>query len=308
MPIHEFQRVWIQRLLGNQIHQLPYEYIHEIVVSIRATAKCLQTLKQKPNTANAELLALAHENIEKIADKSEGFSDRSVEIERQCILATQQGADIHLLLDHSDSVGHEVFEEKLKPYAVELVKRLDLLAKRSRGCMKWSAIAFGPVELVSDGTESIDDFLDLIRKHPFRGGGTPTAEALHRAVGTFDLTTNRFKMIFIFTGGCPDGEEEAKVAFQTAHQENIVVIGLGVGSSLGAVKLRQFCSEKCAFQVNSFDQLSRLLDRTVNCTNGNAKTAKAITSEDFEKLIDKSSNSLLKLQAGTCQHCRLPRK
>ena len=170
------------------------------------------------------------------------------------------GGEIQLLLDQSGSVTKEVWDKELVPAVMRFI---DAFGFADDLKLKWGAVAYGRVENIGDKMTGAK-MKDVVRGHTYKGHGTPTAEALQEAVRKFE--PNDLRMIVNFTDGDPDSIAQATERFNEANQQEIIVVGIGIGPGVKEEKLKQMSSPgfviKVQLELLSSDCVGKLYD---NC-------------------------------------------
>eukprot|EP00930_Biecheleria_cincta_P032559 TRINITY_DN22591_c0_g1_i1.p1 TRINITY_DN22591_c0_g1~~TRINITY_DN22591_c0_g1_i1.p1 ORF type:complete len:801 (-),score=149.15 TRINITY_DN22591_c0_g1_i1:36-2408(-) len=205
----------------------------------------------------------------------------------QILRRATAGAEIQMLLDQSSSISEHVFETELKPSALAIIEEFSGLIETGKDNMpiSWGAVAYGPLQVVGGddaypvGTLS---FKQMIRDHPYGDGGTPTAEALEKALWRFQTSYSR--MIFNFTDGEPGDLEAATRILKTCSEQGVVVVGLGVGSGVDMEQLKEFSSDGFAYLCKDFGEVRDLL---AAASLAMAEADKAIEHISFQDMLKK---------------------
>jgi len=214
---------------------------------------------------------------------------------------------VAFLLDQSASVTEETFNEKLKPAAMNIADSLKGLFKDVNIEPLFCAVAYGKTQVVGDRDVLYSDlkvFKELIRKHTypcvsnengtFGTACTPTHEAMEKAAGLLDKERDdSLRIIFNFTDGDPDdgknkNEElkRTKDAFDRLDHAGVVVVGVGIGSSVN--ELKQFSTPGFVVKVDNFDALDKWVKDSFKMVQTSQECAKALLacSERFAKFIE----------------------
>ena len=160
------------------------------------------------------------------------------------MVRAESGGEVQLLLDQSGSIGSGVWEKQLVP-AVN--KFIDAFRDDQPGRLKltWGALAYGEIQTIGDKMKG-EAMKSAVNLHTYKGGGTPTAEAIEMAIGRF--AEGSLRMIVNFTDGKPDNRERAKRQFEEANKREIIVVGIGIGSGIEEGQLKQMSTS--GFVIN----------------------------------------------------------
>lgn len=150
-----------------------------------------------------------------------------------------EGIDIFLAIDVSESM----LAEDLKPNRMEAAKKVlssfvEELTGNRVGIIIFSGKPFTQSPLTFD-TNILQEYMktittDSIEQRYSGLGGTAIGDALLSAVKKFGDEENRSKVIILLTDGDANVGADPKIAAQYAHENNVRIYTIGIGTKEGA--------------------------------------------------------------------------
>ncbi len=144
-----------------------------------------------------------------------------------------KGIDIMILLDVSNSMlAQDIQPNRLERSKLFIGKLIDKLPKDRIGLIIFAGNAFTQVPITIDHP-TIKMNLSVIEPSSIARQGTNIGEAIQVAEKTLGLTDTKNKCILILTDG-EDQDDEANTAIESAKDNGIQVLAIGVGEEEGA--------------------------------------------------------------------------
>ncbi len=210
----------------------------------------------------------------------------------------QQGVQVMVALDVSNSMlAEDLRPNRLLRAKLEISDLMDKLDGDEIGLVLFSGASFVQFPLTSDYSTA-RQFLDGASTNSISRQGTAIADAIHTALGGFDMDSAAQKVIVVVTDG-EDHEGDAMAAARAAADAGVLIYTLGFGSPEG-VPIPEYdpYGQLVGYKVDQAGQtvLSRLNETTLQEIAAAAGGAYFRATDGSE--LDALVAELDKLQAG----------